>query len=242
VRKKTIEPARANLVRHRERPRTVPAFLLLFAGLLVLPVVSFFLDAPVMAQEEISDEEPTHSSVEEVMTPMDEAFAQKPSVPRFFPWLKERLKNTPAFFRDTKLNLNIRTDVGYEGAILTLAHTSSAWEVDLQNPWSGYSGHTSVQIESFKRAGEKAFMTKAPYDFSRPGLEGVTVYALYAHGWGSIDASTGTFAKDENEFDADIRWPPQWKYAEGLWFRTRYAIPGTMKGTGTVPVPRDSEP
>ena len=30
-------------------------------------------------------------------------------LPRFFPWLKEQLKDTPPFFRDTKLNLNLRT-------------------------------------------------------------------------------------------------------------------------------------
>ena len=34
---------------------------------------------------------------------------EKPKIPRFFPWLKEQLKDTPAFFRDTKLDLNIRT-------------------------------------------------------------------------------------------------------------------------------------
>ena len=39
----------------------------------------------------------------------NEPFKRSAEIPRFFPWLKEQLKDTPAFFRDTKLNLNIRT-------------------------------------------------------------------------------------------------------------------------------------
>jgi len=28
---------------------------------------------------------------------------------------------------------------------------------------------------------------------------------------------------NENEFDADLQWRPQWKFLKGLWFRARYA-------------------
>ena len=28
---------------------------------------------------------------------------------------------------------------------------------------------------------------------------------------------------DENEFDVDLQWRPQWKFLKGLWFRVRYA-------------------
>ena len=64
---------------------------------------------PVWAQEVISVEEPNPSSVDEVTTPMERSFKEKPPEPVLFPGLKEKLKDTPAFFRDTKLNLNIRT-------------------------------------------------------------------------------------------------------------------------------------
>ena len=62
-----------------------------------------------MAQEYIRDQEPVPESVDQVVTPMELTFQEKPEIPRFFPWLKEQLKDTPAFFRDTKLNLNVRT-------------------------------------------------------------------------------------------------------------------------------------
>ena len=66
-------------------------------------------ESPVWAQEVISVEEPTPSSADEVTTPMERSFKEKPPEPVLFPGLKEKLKDTPAFFRDTKLNLNIRT-------------------------------------------------------------------------------------------------------------------------------------
>ena len=54
----------------------------------------------------------------------------------------------------------------------------------MQSPWSSYPGYTSVQVQDFNRAGENAFMVKGSYDFTRLGLEGVTAYALFVHGWG----------------------------------------------------------
>ena len=63
----------------------------------------------VLAQEYIGNEGPVPESVDQVVTPMEVTFQGKPEIPRFFPWLKEQLKDTPAFFRDTKLDLNLRT-------------------------------------------------------------------------------------------------------------------------------------
>ena len=40
------------------------------------------------------------------------------------------------------------------------------------NPWSGYPGYTSVQVQDFNRAGESAVMLKAAYDFSSHGAKG----------------------------------------------------------------------
>ncbi|HEU4345083.1 MAG TPA: OprD family outer membrane porin [Candidatus Binatia bacterium] len=63
----------------------------------------------VRAQEAISQEEPTPSSVDEIITPIERAFVERIHRPGFFPWLKEQLKDTPPFFRDTKLDLNLRS-------------------------------------------------------------------------------------------------------------------------------------
>jgi hypothetical protein len=119
--------------------------------------------------------------------------------------------------------VGVKSDISYGGGILTLAYTHTQKGADMQNPWSGYPGYTSVQVQDFNRAGEEAFMVKASYDLSRLGLEGVSTYALFVHGWGRIDPATKEKVAHENEFDAEVQWRPKWKFLKGLWFRVRYA-------------------
>ena len=111
-----------------------------------------------------------------------------------------------------------RAEMSYAGALLTLAYTKNATGADLQNPWSGYPGYTSVMVQSFKGAGENAFMVKGSYDFSRLGAQGLTVYGLYVHGWGRASPP------NLNEADADVQWRPEWSLLKGLWLRARYAF------------------
>ena len=119
--------------------------------------------------------------------------------------------------------LGVKTDMSYRGGMLSFGYTTDSRGTDLQSPWSGYPGYTSVQVQDFNRAGESAFIAKASYDFKRLGLEGVTAYALFVHGWGRVDPSTKDPVPDENEFDMDLQWRPTWKFLKGLWFRARYA-------------------
>lgn len=117
----------------------------------------------------------------------------------------------------------VKSDVSYGGAILSLGYSIDAQGADLQNPWSSYPGYTSVQVQDFNRAGESALIAKLSYDFTPLGLEGLTAYALFVHGWGRVDSSTGLSVANENEFNADLQWRPKWKSLKGLWFRVRYA-------------------
>ena len=120
--------------------------------------------------------------------------------------------------------VGLKSDISYGGGILTFGYTKvTSRQADMQSPWGGYPGYTSVQVRDFNRAGENAFMAKVSYDFSLLGLEGVAAYALFVHGWGRVDPATKGPVPDENEFDVDIQWRPQWKFLKGLWFRTRYA-------------------
>jgi hypothetical protein len=92
----------------------------------------------------------------------------------------------------------------------------------MRNPWSSYPGYTSGQVQDFNRAGEEAFMVKGSYDFSRLGLEGVTFYALWIHGWDAVDPITKASVYDQDEYDFDLQWRPKGGL-KGLWFRLRYA-------------------
>ena len=103
----------------------------------------------------------------------------------------------------------IKTDASYRGALFTSAYTQTAKGADMQSPWGGYPGYTSVQVEDFNWAGTKASLLKAGYDFSPVGLEGVSAYALWVHGWGRINPATHGDAYDEDEYDFDLQWRPK---------------------------------
>ncbi|MGD9975514.1 MAG: OprD family outer membrane porin [Desulfatirhabdiaceae bacterium] len=66
------------------------------------------------ADESISQENPTPGSVDEVLTPIDISFMEKLGLPGLFPRLKEKLQDTPPFFRDSKLDLNARSFYFYK--------------------------------------------------------------------------------------------------------------------------------
>ena len=94
------------MIQHHRRLTWLCARLLLLAALYVL---EFGLISPSSAQEVISQEEPTPSSVDEITSPIERSFIERIERPGFFPWLKEQLKDAPPFFRDTKLDLNLRS-------------------------------------------------------------------------------------------------------------------------------------
>ncbi|MGH7810817.1 MAG: OprD family outer membrane porin, partial [Candidatus Binatia bacterium] len=123
----------------------------------------------------------------------------------------------------TTNQLGVKGDLSYGGAVFTLGYTNTLRRDDMQNPWSGYPGYTSVQVQDFNRAEEQAVITKLSYDFSRLGLEGVSSYVLFVHGSGRVDPSTGRGVPNENEFNFDLQWRPKWKFIEGFSFRYRYS-------------------
>jgi hypothetical protein len=126
--------------------------------------------------------------------------------------------------------VGVKTEMSYGGALLSLAFTTDSSGADLQNPWSSYPGYTSVQVKDFNRAKEKAFLVKAAYDFTRLGLEGVTAYALFVHGWDRIDPSTGQDVANENELDLDLQWKPKAGFFKNFWPRIRYAVVHQYEG------------
>jgi hypothetical protein len=62
-------------------------------------------------EEETVTAEPPSATLGEEVTPMDKSFQEKPKhrYPEPLPRVKEQLKDTQPFFRDTKLDLNLRT-------------------------------------------------------------------------------------------------------------------------------------
>ena len=64
---------------------------------------------PALAEKEALEEGPPPTTVDESTTSMDTSFGTTPEYGRQTETLKEKLKNTSPFFRDTKLSINLRT-------------------------------------------------------------------------------------------------------------------------------------
>ena len=112
----------------------------------------------------------------------------------------------------------LKVDLPIKKALFTAAFTHAWGTANLQNPWSGYPGYTSVQVQDFNRAGESAFLLRAGYDF--PWVDGLSAYALAV--FGTDPDLAGQFR--QNEFDFNLQWGPKKGALEGLSLRLRYAV------------------
>ena len=112
----------------------------------------------------------------------------------------------------------VRVELPIRNALFTAAFTQAWGNANLQNPWSGYPGYTSVQVQDFNRAGEGAFLFRAGYDF--PWIDGLSAYALAVFG---TDPDLANQYR-QNEFDFNLQWGPKKGALEGLSLRLRYAV------------------
>ncbi len=113
--------------------------------------------------------------------------------------------------------IGLKAEYSAGPALLTAAYTTTGDGTNMRNPWSGYPGFTSVQVEDFNRAGEDAWMLRAGYKF--PKAPGLSVYALWVSG--SDPDGPDTFARDE--YDLNLQWTPEVGALKGLMVRFRYA-------------------
>ena len=110
-----------------------------------------------------------------------------------------------------------KAELSYGGALFTAGYTAAGGNANMQNPWSGYPGYTSVQVEDFNRDGEDAWLLRAGYKFK--AVKGLSAYALYVNG--SDPDSSSEYAKDE--WDLNLQWDVPEGPFKGLMARVRYA-------------------
>src|SRR5438105_9413063 len=111
-----------------------------------------------------------------------------------------------------------KVELPIRNALFTAAFTHAWGNANLQNPWSGYPGYTSVQVQDFNRAGESAFLLRAGYDF--PWVDGLSAYGLAVFG---TDPDSATQFR-QNEFDSNLQWAPTKGVLKGLSLRLRYGV------------------
>lgn len=114
--------------------------------------------------------------------------------------------------------VGFKAELPYGPALFTGALTHTTDGANMQNPWSGYPGYTSVQVEDFNRAGETAFLLRAGTKL--PWIDGLSAYALWVHG--TDPDGEDQYAKDE--YNLNLEWAPTKKALKGLGIRLRYAL------------------
>ena len=109
----------------------------------------------------------------------------------------------------------------YQGAILTLAFSSTDNDSKIRNPFGGYPGYLSLMVKDFYRADEDAWLIGFSYDFSSLGLDGLSSFFNYANG--DTPDSGAAASPDQEEFDITMDYRFQKDFLKGLWLRLRYA-------------------
>jgi hypothetical protein len=112
----------------------------------------------------------------------------------------------------------IKLELPVKKALFTVAYTKTTNSTNMQAPWSGYPGYTSVQVQDFDRAGEGAFLFRLGYEF--PHVEGLSAYALVV--LGTDPDAEGQYRQDE--YDFNVQWAPPKGVLKGLSLRVRYGI------------------
>ena len=118
----------------------------------------------------------------------------------------------------TTYQWGVKGEVAYGPTLFTVAYTDTGRDDNMRNPWSGYPGYTSVQVEDFNRAGEDALMLRAGFSF--PKVPGLSAYALWVNG--GSPAFQGQFEKQEIDFNLQYAFPEG--ALKGLSMRFRYAV------------------
>ncbi len=118
----------------------------------------------------------------------------------------------------TARQFGLKAEVPVGRALFTAAYTGAGGDANMQSPWSGYPGYTSVQVQDFNRDGEDAFLLRAGYDFA--GVEGLSAYALAV--FGTTPDAAGQYRQDE--YDMNLQWAPPNGFLKGLALRLRYGI------------------
>jgi hypothetical protein len=80
--------------------------------------------------------------------------------------------------------------------------------------------------QDFDRAGEKAVLVGAAYDF-KALVQGLSGNFNLVWGWDAINPSTGRKAPNQAEYDVTVDYRPAFErpfFLKGLWFRARAAI------------------
>jgi hypothetical protein len=118
--------------------------------------------------------------------------------------------------------LAAKAEVFWKHASLRVAASAAGDDKGLQSPFGGAPNYLSIMVDNFDRAGERALLVGASYDFAGVGLEGLSAFTNIVRG---RTPDTGPKASpDETEYDFTIDYRfAQNSPTKGLGVRVRAA-------------------
>jgi hypothetical protein len=131
----------------------------------------------------------------------------------------------------------VKADLTSGGLTGTMGYNQTGRNSSLRTPYSSWAGYTSMLIQDFNAAGQKAVLLGASYDFKAQDLTGLTLGGQIATGWDAINPSTGAAVVNSTEYDLDLNyrftdksWP---KWVQPLWIRVRAGVLVPTSGART---------
>lgn len=112
---------------------------------------------------------------------------------------------------------------GYKSLVLEIAHTRVGDGAGIRSPFGGRPGFTSLMMEKFERANEKAMRIGLSMSLKRFGLDAVSTNVQLARGVGAEDPATGASVANQTEFNWTIDYRPRTGRLRGVWLRVRWA-------------------
>ncbi|MGH7146912.1 MAG: OprD family outer membrane porin [Burkholderiales bacterium] len=124
-------------------------------------------------------------------------------------------------------------------ATLSFAYTQTGRGAAYRTPYGSWAGYTSMIVEDFNQAGERAWLIGGAFDFVKLKVPGLVINAAAVFGRDSINPATGAGIANTDEYDLTIdyrfdsgNWP---EWLKPLWIRGRAArIEQTLGGNTDV--------
>jgi hypothetical protein len=115
-------------------------------------------------------------------------------------------------------NVGLRTAASWRGAMLRLGFAITGEERRVESFYGSNPSYLGLMQRTFNQADEKALLLSLSYDFTRCGIEGLSVIANFAQGWDGVVAGV---RGDAREVDFTIDYRIGTGALESLWLRLR---------------------
>jgi outer membrane porin, OprD family len=126
---------------------------------------------------------------------------------------------------------SLKAELFYGDFSFKLAASRTGDDKGIQSPYGGPANYVAIIVDTFDRAGEKAWMVGMSYDFAGVGIKGLSAFTNVSSG--NTPQSGPNASPDETEYDltVDYRFAKDSKF-KNLWIRVREAYVDQSKQQG----------